>query len=186
MSAEHHPTEIKLHQKSRLLEISFDSGENFKLSCEYLRTHAKSAEIETSDIPVAGKADVNIEKIEQQGTYALRSYFDDGYSTGIFSWDTLFDLGKNHDEYWKKYLEELAKHNLKRQAGEKAEGGKIKITVLYFMTNLLKVTRRESEEMEIPNTIDTIEKLQIEKQFQMEINNSMKQQRQQQQQQEQQ
>ncbi len=159
MSAEHHPTEIKLHQKSRLLEISFDSGENFKLSCEYLRTHAKSAEIETSDIPVAGKADVNIEKIEQQGTYALRLYFDDGYSTGIFSWDTLFDLGKNHDEYWKKYLEELEKHNLKRQAGEKSENGKIKITVLYFMTNLLKVTRRESEELEIPDTIDTVEKL---------------------------
>jgi len=159
MTAEHHPTDIKLHQKSKLLEITFDSGENFMLPCEYLRTHAKSAEIETSDIPVAGKADVNIEKIEQQGTYALRLYFDDGYNTGIFSWDTLFDLGKNHDEYWQKYLYDLEKHNLKRQAGEKPEGGKIKITVLYFMTNLLKVTRRESEELEVPETIDTVEKL---------------------------
>ena len=159
MPAVHHPTEIKLHQKSKLLEISFDSGENFKLPCEYLRTHAKSAEMETSDIPVAGKADVNIDKIEPQGAYALRLFFDDGYDSGIYSWDTLFELGANYEQNWQAYLEALEKHNLERQAGERPEDGKIKITIMYFMTNLLKVTRRESEELEIPETIDTVEKL---------------------------
>ncbi|MCU7832973.1 MAG: DUF971 domain-containing protein [gamma proteobacterium symbiont of Lucinoma myriamae] len=65
---EHNPIGINLQKKSRLLEISFDTGENFKLSCEYLRTHAKSAEITTSDEPVTGKINVNIDSIEAQGT----------------------------------------------------------------------------------------------------------------------
>ncbi|MCK5648536.1 MAG: DUF971 domain-containing protein [Gammaproteobacteria bacterium] len=67
---EHNPIEVNLHKKSRLLEISFDTGENYKLSCEYLRTHGKSAEITTSDVPVAGKINVNIDSIEAQGSYA--------------------------------------------------------------------------------------------------------------------
>ena len=61
---EHHPIAIDLHKKSRLLEITFDTGENYKLSCEYLRTHAKSAEIKASEIPVAEKIDVNIENTD--------------------------------------------------------------------------------------------------------------------------
>ena len=42
-----HPTEIKLHQKSRKLEISFDDGAHFEMSCEYLRVHSPSAEVQT-------------------------------------------------------------------------------------------------------------------------------------------
>ena len=159
MASEHTPTEIKLHQKSRILEIAFESGENFKYPCEYLRTHAKSAEIETSDIPVAGKAEVNIEKIEPQGNYALRLYFDDGYDTGIFSWDTLYELGANYENNWAKYLDAIEKHGLKRSTSEKPEDGKIKIKVLYFMTNMLKVTKRETEELVLPESIDEVQKL---------------------------
>jgi len=153
------PTEIKLHQKSAILEIGFETGENFKLPCEYLRTHAHSAEIVTSDQPVAGKADVNITHIEPQGNYALRLYFDDGYDAGIFSWDTLYGLGKNQQENWQKYLQRLEQYGLKRGAAEKPEDGKSRIKVMYFMNNLLKVTKRESEELELPENIDSIEKL---------------------------
>ena len=159
MASKHIPTEIKLHQKSKILEISFESGENFKYPCEYLRTHAKSAEIETSDIPVAGKAEVNIEKIEPQGNYALRLFFNDGYDTGIFSWDTFFDLGTNYDTNWAKYLDAIEKHGLKRSTQEKPEDGKIKIKVLYFMTNMLKVTKKETEELTLPESIDEVQKL---------------------------
>lgn len=159
MSKSPAPVEIKLHQKSAILEISFDTGESFQLPCEYLRTHAHSAEIVTSDQPVAGKAEVNIERIEPQGNYALRLYFDDGYDSGIFSWDTLYDLGKNYDANWQRYLQRLEQFGLKRGAAEKPEDGKTRIKVLYFMNNLLKVTKRESEELEIPESIDTIEKL---------------------------
>ncbi len=156
MSAIHHPTEIKLHQKSKILEISFTSGETFRLPCEYLRTHARSAEIETSTLPVSGKADVNITRIDPQGNYALRLFFDDGYDAGIFSWDTLFELGEHQDEYWTKYLQALEKHGLKRHPGAKPETGKTKIRLLYFMNNLLQVTRNESEELELPAQVEDI------------------------------
>ncbi|MCW8853850.1 MAG: gamma-butyrobetaine hydroxylase-like domain-containing protein [Gammaproteobacteria bacterium] len=159
MASKHIPTEIKLHQKSKILEISFETGENFKYPCEYLRTHAKSAEIETSDIPVAGKAEVNIEKIEPQGNYALRLFFNDGYDTGIFSWDTFFDLGTHYDTNWAKYLDAIEKHGLKRSTREKPEDGKIKIKVLYFMTNMLKVTKKETEELILPESINEVQKL---------------------------
>ncbi|MCW9012518.1 MAG: gamma-butyrobetaine hydroxylase-like domain-containing protein [Gammaproteobacteria bacterium] len=159
MSAKHTPSEIKLHQKSRLLEISFESGENFKYPCEYLRTHAKSAEMETSDVPVANKSEVNIERIEPQGSYALRLFFSDGYDSGIFSWDTLFDLGSNYDTYWSEYLAALEKHGLQRDGDKKPEDGKIRIKLMYFMTNMLKVTKKETEEIELPESIKDVQSL---------------------------
>lgn len=159
MSKEHAPTEIKLHQKSKILEISFATGENFKYPCEYLRTHAKSAEIETSDIPVAHKADVNIEKIEPQGNYALRLFFDDGYDTGIFSWDTFYELGRDYESNWSTYLQALEQHGLARESGSKDKDGKIRITLMFFMTNMLKVTKKETEEIELPESINDVQKL---------------------------
>ncbi|VAW59322.1 FIG00899427: hypothetical protein [hydrothermal vent metagenome] len=159
MSAKHCPTEIKLHQKSQLLEISFDSGENFKYPSEYLRTHAKSAEIETANTPVSGKADVNISKIEPQGNYALRLYFDDGYDSGIFSWDTLYELGVGYDNLWAQYLAKLEMHGMKREPANKAAEGKTTIRLMYFMTNMLEVTRKETEELSLPESIRDIEKL---------------------------
>jgi DUF971 family protein/molybdopterin converting factor small subunit len=159
MSAEHKPTEIKLHQKSKILEISFAAGENYKYPCEYLRTHSKSAEIETSDVPVSHKADVNIEKIEPQGNYGLRLFFDDGYDTGIFSWDSFYELGRDYESNWKTYLERLEKHGLTRESGSKNKDGKIKIRLMYFMTNMLRVTKKEVEEIELPESINDVQKL---------------------------
>ena len=157
----HVPTDIKLHQKSRILEISFASGETFQLPCEYLRTHARSAEIETSATPVAGKSEVNISKIDPQGNYALRLYFDDGYDSGIFSWDTLYELGQNQDDYWQAYLKRMDKHGLKRHAGEKPESGVVKIKLRYFMNNLLAVTRDEEEELELPDDVEKVSDLML-------------------------
>ena len=159
MASEHTPTEIKLHQKSKILEISFASGKNFKYPCEYLRTHAKSAEIEMSDVPVAHKADVNIEKIEPQGNYGLRLFFDDGYDTGIFSWDTFYKLGQNYEDKWAAYLQALEQHGLSRESGAKSKDGKIRIKLMYFMTNMLKVTKKETEELELPESINDVQKL---------------------------
>jgi len=159
MSSKHTPTEIKLHQKSQLLEISFAGGENFKLPSEYLRTHAKSAEIEASEKPVAGKADVMLEKIEPQGNYALRLYFDDGYDSGIYSWDTFYELGTEQETNWAQYLTQLEKYGLKREPANKAVEGEATIRLMYFMTNMLKVTRKETEELTLPGSIQDIEKL---------------------------
>lgn len=159
MSAKHTPTEIKLHQKSQLLEISFADGENFKLPSEYLRTHAKSAEIEAADKPVAGKADIKLEKLDPQGNYALRLYFDDGYDSGIFSWDTFYELGRDYETNWAQYLTQLEKYGLKRELSNKDSEGQLTIRLMYFMTNMLKVTRKETEELPLPASIRDVEKL---------------------------
>ena len=155
---EHNPIEINLHQKSRLLEISFDTGENYKLSCEYLRTHAKSAEIKTSATPVAEKIDVNINSIEPQGNYALRLFFDDAYDQGIYSWDTLYDLGKNYEQYWADYLSLLQQHGLTRGEKPKTHEGRAQIKILYFMDKLIEFTQEE-EELELPEEVNTIGEL---------------------------
>ena len=43
------PTEIKLHQKSRVLEITFADGARFRLPCELLRAYSPSAEVRGHD-----------------------------------------------------------------------------------------------------------------------------------------
>ncbi len=105
------PTEINLHQASHILEIAFDDGERFKMTTEYLRVNSPSAEVQGhgpgQGVLQIGKQDVNITKIDQVGNYAIQLFFDDNHDTGIYSWDTLYNLGKNMDENWKNYLEEL-------------------------------------------------------------------------------
>lgn len=159
MSSAHAPTEIKLHHKSKLLEISFSTGENFKYPCEYLRTHAKSAEIETSDIPVYGKAAVNIDKIEPQGNYALRLFFDDGYDTGIFSWDTLYALGSEYEHNWESYLQRLSQHGLKRESTNNNADNEVNVQLMFFMTNMLRVTKKETEQLTLPQSVRDVESL---------------------------
>lgn len=116
------PTEIKLHQTSRLFEIAFDSGERFELSYEYLRVFTPSAEArghgpgqETLQI---GKRDIDIERIEPVGNYAVRPVFSDGHDSGLYSWDMLYNLGKHHDELWAAYLERLAAEGKSRDPAE--------------------------------------------------------------------
>ena len=112
MKASIKPTEINLHQKSKVLEIAFEDGKRFNLSCEYLRCFSPSAEVQGhgpgEEVLQVGKENVNIDKIEQVGNYAISLHFDDGHNTGIYSWDTLYDLGRNHDRYWQEYLDKLA------------------------------------------------------------------------------
>ncbi len=112
------PTEIQLHQKSRLLELTFDDGEHFELTCEYLRVYSPSAEVRGhgpgEEVLQVGKGDVNIEKIEQVGNYAVILHFDDDHNTGIYSWDWLYYLGKNHDKLWQTYLDNMEKAGQKR------------------------------------------------------------------------
>ncbi len=98
------PTEINLHQKSHILAIRFSDAASFEYPCEYLRVFSPAAEVKASRTPVTGKEQVNIERIEPQGQYAIRLVFDDGHDTGIFSWETLYALGKNKQQNWQNYL----------------------------------------------------------------------------------
>ena len=105
------PTEIKLLQKEKRLELTFEDGEIFHLSCEYLRVHSPSAEVKGhgpgQETLQVNKENVNIVSIEPIGNYAIKPTFDDGHDSGIFSWETLYDLGKNLDQNWARYLERL-------------------------------------------------------------------------------
>lgn len=94
------PTTIKLHTLSKQLEIVFDNGEQFKLSAEYLRVHSPSAEVRGHGLknPVLpiGKENVSIIAIEPVGHYAVKLIFDDGHSSGLYSWETLYELGSRY------------------------------------------------------------------------------------------
>jgi len=105
------PTEIKLHQKSRILEIAFDDGKRFSLPCEYLRVFSPSAEVRGhgpgQEVLQVGKRDVEIKEIEPVGNYAIKLAFSDGHDTGLYSWDYLYELGEKQESSWKSYLARL-------------------------------------------------------------------------------
>jgi DUF971 family protein len=106
------PTDIRLHQQSRRLEIAFDNSTHFSLPCEFLRVYSPSAEVRGhgpgQEVLQTGKEDVNIVGIEAVGLYAVKLIFSDGHDTGLYSWDYLYDLCQHQDELWKNYLERLA------------------------------------------------------------------------------
>ncbi len=105
------PTDIRLHQASRVLEVVFDNGACFKLPCEYLRVYSPSAAVRGhgpgQEVLEVGKEGVNIRAIEPIGNYAVKLCFDDGHDTGLYSWDLLYDLGVNHERNWENYLKRL-------------------------------------------------------------------------------
>ena len=112
------PTEIKLHQVSRVLEIAFANGCTFRLPYELLRVYSPSAEVRGhgpgQETLQAGKREVTINNVEPIGHYALRPTFSDGHDTGIYSWDYLYDLGVRQDELWRRYLERLEEAGVSR------------------------------------------------------------------------
>jgi DUF971 family protein len=114
------PTEIKLHQASRVLELVFPRGIVFRLPCEFLRVHSPSAEVrghgpgqETLQV---GKRDVTITALEPVGHYAIQPSFSDGHDSGIYSWDYLYDLGVRQDELWQRYLSRMESAGASRDA----------------------------------------------------------------------
>jgi DUF971 family protein len=114
------PTEIKLHQKSRVLEISFTDGNRFELPYEFLRVYSPSAEVRGhgpgQEVLQTGKKDVDIVSLEPVGSYAVQPHFSDGHATGIYSWDYLYELGANRDAMWRGYLERLEAAGAHREA----------------------------------------------------------------------
>lgn len=112
------PTDIKLHQQSRILEIHFDD-EVFKLSCEYLRVYSPSAEVRGhgpgQEVLQVAKEQVNIKAIEPTGNYAIKLVFDDGHDSGLYTWELLHDLGTRQEALWADYLDRLKKLGYERK-----------------------------------------------------------------------
>lgn len=145
------PNHISLHRQSKILEISFDEGSRFELPCEYLRVFSPSAEVRVAESRgevVMGKENVNITHIEPVGNYAVRLAFDDGHDTGVYSWDTLYELGRDYQTNWKNYLKR--RHALEGQrASNQATHGKshsLTLSVLYF-ERLVDALGHETEDL---------------------------------------
>ncbi|MDZ4202845.1 MAG: DUF971 domain-containing protein [Gallionella sp.] len=105
------PTEITLHQKSNTLEVAFDDGARCQLPAEFLRVYSPSAEVrghgEGQETLQVGKRNVAISDIEPVGQYAIKIAFDDSHDSGLYTWDYLYDLGRDQEILWHNYLHRL-------------------------------------------------------------------------------
>jgi len=125
-----HPTEIQVHQKTRVLEIAFDDGARFELPCELLRVYSPSAEVRghlgKGAKLVLDKENVTITDVRPVGSYAIKIVFDDGHDSGLFDWRYLYDLGRRRAILWTQYLERLREAGYQRKApgkpGSEPEG----------------------------------------------------------------
>jgi DUF971 family protein len=122
------PTEIKLHQKSRVLEVTFADGKTFQLPCEFLRVYSPSAEVRGhgpgQEVLQVGKKDIEIKKIDPVGSYAIQLTFSDGHDTGIYSWDLLYDYGLRQQEMWQHYLKRMTEAGASREPQNPVKGEK--------------------------------------------------------------
>jgi DUF971 family protein len=114
-----YPTDIRLHQVSKVLEIQFDDGKHFELPCEYLRVFSPSAEVRGhgpgQEVLQYGKEEVNIKAIEPVGNYAVKLIFDDGHDSGLYAWEYLYELGSDYARNWQDYLQRLRDAGLTRK-----------------------------------------------------------------------
>lgn len=114
------PTDINLHQKSRVLELTYEDGSHFELPCEYLRVYSPSAAVTGhgpgQEVLQLNKEEVGITGIEPQGNYAIKLLFDDEHDTGLYTWDYLYELGSKYEEKWQDYLDRLSKAGHERRA----------------------------------------------------------------------
>ena len=105
------PTQIVLHQKSKMLELAFDDGAHFQLPFEFLRVMSPSAEVKGhgpgQEVLQVGKRNVLLTDIEPVGSYAIKLVFDDGHDSGLYTWDYLHRLGSSQEALWQDYLRQL-------------------------------------------------------------------------------
>jgi DUF971 family protein len=113
------PTELKLHQHSRLLEITFDDGASYQLPYEFLRVYSPSADVSGhgpgQEVLQVGKKNVGVSELIPVGSYAVQINFDDGHDTGLYTWENLYKLGKNQAALWQDYLDRLAAAGASRE-----------------------------------------------------------------------
>lgn len=155
-SADHDPvpTEIQLHRASRVLEIGFDDGERFRLPVAYLRVFSPAAEARTAlqrGEFLTGTEAVNITQITPVGSYAVQLHFDDGHDTGVYAWKTLYELGRNQDQ-WTAYLARRARA---AQAPGPAASAERRVRLLFF-ARLAADVGREAEAVVLPASVSDV------------------------------
>ena len=121
------PQDITVHSQSRVLEIAFSDGAQFRIPFELMRVCSPSAEVQGhgpgQEVLQTGKRDVTLVNLEPVGNYAVKPTFSDGHDSGIFSWDYLYELGQKQEALWAEYTERLAAAGVDRDAPMAPKGG---------------------------------------------------------------
>jgi DUF971 family protein len=127
------PVSLTVHQASRVLEVSFDDGANFRIPFELMRVYSPSAEVQGhgpgQEVLQTGKRNVLVTELQAVGLYAVQPRFSDGHDSGIFSWAYLYHLGRDEAELWQRYEDRLQAANAERDTpmvaalGATAPGG---------------------------------------------------------------
>ncbi|MEO7127246.1 MAG: DUF971 domain-containing protein [Rhodoferax sp.] len=114
------PQDITVHSQSRVLEITFTDGVNYRIPFELMRVYSPSAEVmghgRGQEVLQTGKREVDLVSLEPIGNYAVQPTFSDGHESGIFSWDYLYFLGSQQDKLWAEYTERLQREGVDRDA----------------------------------------------------------------------
>ena len=121
------PTEITVHNQSRVLEVAFSDGARFRIPFELMRVYSPSAEVQGhgpgQEVLQTGKRQVDLVGLEPIGNYAVQPSFSDGHDTGLFSWDYLYFLGSEQDKLWADYEARLREAGVDRDAPMPEKGG---------------------------------------------------------------
>jgi DUF971 family protein len=121
------PQSITVHEQSRVLEVGFSDGAEFRIPFELMRVYSPSAEVQGhgpgQEVLQTGKRDVGLLALDPVGNYAVQPRFSDGHDTGIFSWDYLYFLGSQQAQLWTDYERRLAEAGVGRDAPMPAKGG---------------------------------------------------------------
>lgn len=121
------PQSLTVHAASRVLEIGYSDGKNFRLPFELMRVYSPSAEVQGhgpgQEVLQTGKRDVTIDNIEQVGNYAIKPFFSDGHESGLFTWNYLYELGQNQDQLWADYFARIEAAGADRDAPMPAKSG---------------------------------------------------------------
>ena len=122
------PTALTVHSQSRILEIAFSDGAQFKIPFELMRIYSPSAEVQGhgpgQEILQTGKREVNVVELEPIGNYAVKPVFSDGHESGLFTWDYLYHLGADQTQLWDDYERRLQAAGVARDASMVVSGGK--------------------------------------------------------------
>ena len=120
------PANVVMHQQSKVLELSYENGNTYRLPFEFLRVLSPSAEVRGhgpgQETLQTGKRNVGINELEPVGHYAIRPMFSDGHDSGLFSWEYLYFLCENQDALWNDYLDKLKQAGASRDVAAAQTG----------------------------------------------------------------
>ncbi|HPH12575.1 MAG TPA: DUF971 domain-containing protein [Burkholderiaceae bacterium] len=121
------PQSLVVHSQSKVLEVSFSDGSEFRIPFELMRIYSPSAEVQGhgpgQEVLQTGKRNVDLAALEPVGNYAVQPTFSDGHDSGIFSWDYLYFLGSQQDKLWAEYASRLTAAGVERDADMPEKAG---------------------------------------------------------------